>query len=97
MKKFLLCLTTAALLTACQQTADTSNTSLNGCLTAKAYAAINDGSAFTNDVKTTATSISTACIQQLALQKAGLDQEAVTATTNLLNALKAAKTAKSNK
>ncbi|MBP5344420.1 MAG: hypothetical protein J6Y85_05065 [Alphaproteobacteria bacterium] len=91
MKKTLLSLTALLMLAACQQTADTSNASLNACLTAKAYAAVNDGSAFTTDIKTTAKNISTACIKQLALQKAGLSEEALTATTNLLTALKEAK------
>ena len=91
MKKIIFCITVATALTACQQTADTSNASLNACLTAKAYAAVNDGSAFTSDIKTTAKNISTACIKQLALQKAGLSEEALTATTNLLTALKEAK------
>ena len=54
MKKIMLCAAAAIALTACQQTADTSNASLNACLTAKAYAAVNDGSAFTTDLKTSA-------------------------------------------
>ena len=91
MKKIILCIAAATALTACQQTADTSNTSLNACLTAKAYAAVNDGSAFTADIKTTAKNISATCIKQLALQKAGLNEEALTATTNLLTALQEAK------
>lgn len=91
MKKIMLCAAAAIALTACQQTADTSNASLNACLTAKAYAAVNDGSAFTTDLKTSAKNISTACIKQLALQKSGLSEEALTATVNLLTALKEAK------
>lgn len=87
----MLCIAAAAALTACQNTANTSNSQLNACLTTKAYAAINDGSAFTTDVKTTAKTISTACIKQLALEKSGLSEEAVTATANLLTALKNAK------
>jgi len=92
MKKIILSIAAVTMLSACQQTADTSNTSLNACLTAKAYAAVNDGSAFTTDIKTTAKSISTSCIKELALQKSGLNEEALTATTNLLMALKASKT-----
>ena len=71
-------------------TANTSNTALNVCLTQKANAAIQDGSAFTTPVKTLAQNISTTCLRQLALQKAGLSEESVTAATNVLNALKAA-------
>ncbi len=73
------------------QTANTSNTALNVCLTAKANAAIQDGSAFTTPVKTLAQNISTACLKQLALEKTGLSEEAITATVNVLNALKAAR------
>jgi len=92
MKKIILCIAGFAMLSACQQTANTSNTSLNACLTTKAYATVNDGTAFTTDIKTLAKNISTSCIKELALQKAGVSEEAVTATTNLLLALKAAKT-----
>ena len=85
-------LTTALLIAGCaSQTANTSNTKLNVCLTAKANAAIQDGTAFTTPVKTLAQNISSACLKQLALEKTGLSEEAVTATTNVLNALKAAK------
>ena len=57
----------------------------------KAYAALNDGSLFTTEIKTLAKNISTACLQQLALEKAGLNQESMTAAVNVLTALKAAK------
>lgn len=78
-------------LSACNTTANTSNTSLNTCLTQKAYAALNDGTLMTMDVKTLATHISTVCLKQLALEKAGLNEESLTAATNVLTALKAAK------
>ena len=91
MKKIMLS-TTLLLLTACaSQTANTSNTALNVCLTAKANAAIQDGTAFSTPLKTLAQNISTSCLKQLALEKAGLSEESVTAATNVLNALKAAK------
>lgn len=91
MKKILIT-TTALLLTACaMQEANTSNTALNVCLTQKANAAIQDGTAFTTPVKTLAKDISTACLKQLALEKAGLSEESLTAATNVLAALKAAK------
>ena len=84
--------TTALLLTACaMQEANTSNTALNVCLTQKANAAIQDGTAFTTPVKTLAKDISTACLKQLALEKAGLSEESLTAATNVLAALKATK------
>ncbi len=79
-------------LAACSGTANTSNASLNTCLTQKAYASLNDGSLFTTEVKTLAKNISTACLKQLALEKSGLSEESVTAATNVLNALKAANT-----
>ena len=91
MRKVLI-ITTALLLTACaMQEANTSNTALNVCLTQKANAAIQDGTAFTTPVKTLAKDISTACLKQLALEKAGLSEESLTAATNVLAALKAAK------
>ena len=80
----------ALALSACGTTANTPNASLNTCLTQKAYATLNDGSLFTTDVKTLAKNISTACLKQLALEKAGLSEESVTAATSVLNALKAA-------
>ena len=84
--------TTALLLTACaMQEANTSNTALNVCLTQKANAAIQDGTAFTTPVKTLAKDISTACLKQLALEKAGLSEESLSAATSVLAALKATK------
>ena len=85
-------LTALLLIAGCAaQEANTSNTALNVCLTAKANAAIQDGTAFTTPVKTLAQNISTACLKQLALEKAGLSEESLTAATNVLAALKAAK------
>ena len=92
MKK-LLVLGLALALSACGTTANTTNASLNTCLTQKAYAALNDGSLLTTDVKTLAKNISTACLKQLALEKSGLSEESVTAATSVLNALKATQTA----
>ena len=76
-------------LSACGTTANTSNTSLNACLTKKAYDALNDGSLMTTELKTLAKNISTACLRQLALEKAGLSEESLTAATSVLTALKA--------
>ena len=81
----------ALALAACETTANTSNASLNTCLTQKAYATLNDGTLFTTEIKTLAKNISTACLKQLALEKSGLSEESVTAATNVLTALKAAK------
>ena len=78
----------ALALCACQNTANTSNTTLNACLTQKAYAALNDGSLVTTDITTLAKNISGACLKQLALEKSGLSSEAIDATTQLLTALK---------
>ena len=91
MKKMLISVT-ALLLSACAvQEANTSNTALNVCLTQKANAAIQDGTAFTTPVKTLAQNISSACLKQLALEKTGLSEESLTAAQNVLTALKAAK------
>ena len=88
MKK-LISLTTVLLLVGCATSgANTSNTALNVCLTTKANAAIQNGSAFTTPIKTLAQNISTACLKQLALEKAGLSEESLTAATNLLTLLK---------
>ncbi|MBO5997644.1 MAG: hypothetical protein J6P93_03880 [Alphaproteobacteria bacterium] len=86
----------ALALTACAagEGANTSNATLNACLTQKAYAALNDGSLMNTEISKLAKNISKTCIQQLALQKAGLDQESVTAATNVLNMLKSSKTKK---
>ena len=93
MFKKTLILTTLLFAAGCaSQTANTSNTALNVCLTAKANAAIQDGTAFTTPVKTLAQNISKECLKQLALEKTGLSEEALTATMNVLTALKAAKT-----
>jgi len=81
----------ALALSACGSTANTSNASLNTCLTQKAYATLNDGTLFTTEIKTLAKNISTACLKQLALEKSGLSEESITAATNVLTALKAAK------
>ena len=78
----------ALALCACQNTANTSNTTLNACLTQKAYAVLSDGSLLTTDMTTLAKHISGACIKQLALEKSGLSDEAFTAATQLLTALK---------
>ncbi|MBQ4471725.1 MAG: hypothetical protein II942_00545 [Alphaproteobacteria bacterium] len=86
----LLVVTTALMLAACSGTANTSNASLNTCLTQKAYATLQDGSLMTTDVKTLAKNISTACLKQLALEKSGMSEESLTAATNVLTALKAA-------
>lgn len=84
--------TSALLLSACAANeANTSNTALNVCLTNKASAAVQDGTAFTTPVKTLAQNISSACLKQLALEKAGLSEESLTAAQNVLAALKAAK------
>ena len=91
MKKILIPMA-ALLLTACAANeANTSNTALNVCLTQKANAAIQDGTAFTTPLKTLAQNISTDCLKKLALDKAGLSEESLTAATNVLAALKAAK------
>ena len=85
--------TTLLLLAGCAaQEANTSNTALNICLTQKANAAIQDGTAFTTPIKTLAQNISSACLKQLALEKTGLSEESLTAAQNVLAALKAAKT-----
>ena len=91
MKKTLI-LTTVLLLAGCAASeANTSNTALNVCLTQKANAAIQDGTAFTTPIKTLAQNISKECLKKLALEKAGLSEESLTAATNVLAALKAAK------
>ena len=87
MKKIFI-LTVALALAACAQTANTSNAKLNTCLTTKAYNALNEGKLATTGVKTLAKEISKACLKELALEKAGLNEESVTAATNLLTALK---------
>lgn len=88
MRKLFIVVLALTLCACAGETANTSNATLNACLTQKAYASLNDGSLFTTEIKTLAKNISSSCIQQLALQKAGLNQESVTAATNVLTALK---------
>ena len=90
MKKSILFATMLLLAGCAASEANTSNTALNVCLTQKATAAVQDGTAFTTPVKTLAQNISKVCLKQLALEKTGLSEEAVTAATNVLTALKAA-------
>lgn len=87
----------ALALAACAQTAETSNAGLSACLTQKAYTSLSDGSLENSAVMPLAKKIAGECIQQLALQKAGLNDEAVTATTTLLNVLKENSTKKETK
>ena len=81
----------ALALSSCGGTANTSNSSLNTCLTKKAYEAANNGTLMSADTKTLAIHISGVCLKQLALEKSGLNEETVTAATNILTALKAVK------
>ena len=89
MKKILISMTALLLAGCVANEANTSNTALNVCLTQKANTAIQDGTAFTTPVKTLAQNISKECLKKLALEKAGLSEESLTAATNVLTALKA--------
>ena len=86
--KKLLTISCALALAACTQTAETSNAGLTACLTQKAYNTLSDGSLANSEVLPLAKKIAGQCLQQLALQKAGLDDEAIMATTTLLSTLK---------
>ncbi len=85
MKK-LLVVSCALALAACAQKAETSDASLSSCLTQKAYATLADGTLANSEVVPLAKKIAGQCIQQLAL--AGMDQEAINASTVLLKTLK---------
>lgn len=87
MKKIFV-LATVCCLMGCAQTATTSNSSLTTCLTQKSYTALTDGTLANSSVSVLAKEIATSCLKSLALEKAGLDTEAQTATTSLLTALK---------
>lgn len=76
----------ALCLAACAQTAKTSDASLSACLTQKAYTALSDGTLANSEVMPLAKKIAGQCIQQLAL--AGMDEEAINASSVLLKTLK---------
>ncbi len=82
----LLVICCALALAACSHTAETSNADLSSCLTQKAYAALADGTLANSEVMPLAKKIAGQCIQQLAL--AGMDEEAIDASTTLLKVLK---------
>lgn len=87
MKK-LIVTTLVLTLIGCTQTATTSNNSLTTCLTQKSYTSLTDGTLASSSISVLAKEIATSCLKSLALEKAGLNEEAVTATTTLLTALK---------
>ncbi len=65
---------------------------LNSCMLTEANDRLQAGTLFTSGlgIRETAKDIAGVCIKKLALQKAGLDTQAVTQATNILNSLKAA-------
>lgn len=64
--------------------------SLNSCMMTDAQTRLTNGTLFNSGVMATAKDISQGCIKKLALQKAGLDDTALTSATNIINSLKAA-------
>ncbi len=73
MKKSLIILTTAFLMTACSQltpdtmrsSVDATKTRIKACLTTEAMNAVQDGSAFASPVRTTVKKMTASCLNQL--------------------------------
>lgn len=63
---------------------------LNSCMMNDAQNRLVAGTLFTSGVMATAKDISQGCIKKLALQKAGLDDTALSSATSIINSLKAA-------
>lgn len=63
---------------------------LNSCMMTEAQTRLTNGTLFASGVMATAKDISQGCIKKLALQKAGLDETALSSATAIINSLKAA-------
>ena len=63
---------------------------LNSCMLTEAHNRLNAGTLFVSGIRETARDIASGCIKKLALESAGLDTQAVTTATNILNSLKTA-------
>ena len=67
--------------------ATTTKGRLNACILEQAKTKVSDGSVLTQGIKATASEISSACIQKLALQSAGLDTQATQNAQSTLQSL----------
>ncbi|MBQ9234968.1 MAG: hypothetical protein IJ184_00690 [Alphaproteobacteria bacterium] len=63
---------------------------LNACMLSEAQTRLTSGTLFASGIKAAATDLSQTCIKKLALQKAGLDDTALSSATSIINSLKAA-------
>lgn len=93
MKKNLFLIAGICLLTsACATTgSDTMMGKMQSCLTEKAMQTLTDGSLATNGLTATAKSISNSCLQSLAMQNLGIDNQTTQMATTILSTLSAAK------
>ena len=106
MNKFMAVLAVAATLSACESfdsskytTAnanDSVKTRLRACMLSEANAKFQNGTLLVAGISATADEISSTCIKKLALQSAGLDNEATSTATTILNNLRNAAGASGN-
>lgn len=104
MKKIMTVLAAVMALTACESidmtkyttasTDDSVKTRLRACMLSEATERLQAGTLLTNGLSAAADEISTVCIKKLALQAAGIDTEATSTATSVLNSLLGSNTAK---
>ena len=104
MKKMMSIMAAAVLLSACENidmtkytTADANDsmkTRLRACMLNEATERLQAGMLLTNGLSAAADEISNVCIKKLALQAAGIDTEANSTATSILNSLLGSNTAK---
>ena len=94
MKKSLFLIAGICLLTSACATSGTDTTTMGKmktCLTEKAMTSLTDGSLATNGITATAKTISSSCLQSLAMNNLGIDAQTTQMATTILSALSATK------
>ncbi len=84
------CSDLSTLMSSGDKTPATTQGRLNSCMLTEANDRLAAGTLFVSGVRETARDIASTCVKKLALESAGLDTQAVTNATNILNSLKAA-------
>ena len=98
MKKYCLILGLAVLLSGCEQLDKYMNVGANAsaqdkfraCALTEANSMLQNGTLFTKSLTATKDEIVSTCLKKMALEAAGIDSEAQTIATNVINALRAA-------
>ena len=94
MKKTLFLIAGICLLTSACATSGTDTSTMGKmktCLSEKAMQTLVDGSLTTNGISATAKTISSSCLQSLAMQNLGIDTQTTQMATTILSALSATK------